>query len=666
MAGAVAADRAYGVSSPLKWDRQDVPPAFAAALGEVFDWAVLLGALGLLGWTAWTGLTFMPSAGFLTHRAALLWFERGALAIAAAAACRWLLGGRALPGAALVGLGAVAVLCLFSLAHTTDRYATREEVFLLVALAGLALALLIALTDTVKTHALLAGLAALGLGEAVLGLRQYAGGAPTPAYWLSQAFAGLIRTRVYGTLGSPNVLAGFLLVGIAAALLLALSLRPILRPLPAAALVVLIVALVLTYSRGGYAGLAVLVLAAGILLAPVWRRAWWVLLLMAAVAAGAAVRLPAVAARAGSITPAQEDTGTSRRFIWATARRMGAEAPTWGTGLGTFNAAYSPYRPPGVRETFAMLPIPGSAHDDYLQIFVETGRAGAAVLAAAVLWGLWRSACRYRRGGAGERVWLGAWAAGLLGVATTSLVDENLYVVANLAMLVALSAAVAAHVRRSDRPPLRFGQRLLILPLAVVFAALLPLLAPPVEATALHDRATQLVLAGEFRGAVAAFRQALDADPLNATVPAYFGDLLVDLYDRRFTTTMGPWQTLRTRAAELYDASIRLNRWSAYPRAELGRLRRREGRYGEAAAAFQEAIRLDPYAPRYRLWLGETLLAAGDRTGAAGALREAAAQYPVELLMIEHHEGQGPRYAASREQLAQAERLLRQAATGRR
>ena len=643
--------------------RTAVPPAFHAAAGEVLDWVILLGALGLLSWTAVIGLTFMPAAGFLTHRVPLLVFEQGALAVGAAAGLRRLLGGRSLPGAALVALAAVAALCLLAIAHTTNLYATREEVFLIIAIATFALGLLMVLSDGVKTHVFLAGLAGLACWEAAEGLRQYAAGIPTPAYWLSPSFADIIHTRVYGTLGGPNVLAGFLLFGIAAAAVLAMSLPVLLRPLAAAALVVQILALMLTYSRGGYAGLAAFVITAAVALIPVGRRAWWVLLLIAVVAGVAVARLPAVGLRAQSLAPAQEDTVTSRRFIWRTARRVWNDHRVWGTGLGTFNVVYSTYRPPDVLTTYAMLNVPGSAHDDYLQVLAETGATGAGVLAAVLLWGLWRGAVRYRAGGPEDRIWLGTGAAAAVGVGVTSIVDENLYVITNLTVLVALAAVVAAHAVRHSAGGLRFWQRLFVLPLAIIFVALPPLLVPPVVATVLHTEASEQVAALEFPKAVQTFLSALPLDPLNSVIPVYVGDLAADLYRRRLTTELGPWESMRAVAAAYYRQAIADNAWDGYPRAELGRLLRDEHRYPEAIAAFREAVRLDPYAPRYRMWLGDALRLAGDKSGARSAYQEAALLYPVELVLIEHHEGRGDRYAASQAQLDETERALRNLGT---
>lgn len=626
-------------------------------LGEALDWLTLSAILALLAWAAAVGLAFMPVTGFVQNRGPLLLFEQGALAIGAGALLRWLLGGRPLPGALLVALGATATLCLLSLAHTTDLYATREEVFFILAASVLVLAAAICLTNASKAYACVAGLVLVTLGEAMVGLGQWASGSPTPAYWLSRTFAAIIRTRIYGTLGSPNVLAGFLLLGIAAAALLAMSLPGLWRLLPAAALAAEVVALLLTYSRGGYVGLAAFALASGAFLWPLRRRAWPVLILLLLITGAVAVLLPTVVLRAQSIAPAQEDTATSRFFIWRTALRMWGDHRVWGTGLGTFNAAYSPYRPPGVLATYAMLAIPGSAHDDYLQALVETGLVGVTLGGGAVAWGVWRVFRRYVGGGVEERTWLGAWGAGVAGIGATSLGDENLFVITNSVLLLLLSTAVAARVS-ADRPSLRLWQRLLALPMIALLIGLPPLLAPPVQANALHTLATLQVRSRQYAEAVRTFEAALARDPLNGAIPAYLGDLLADLYIRRIDTPAGPWPTLRDHAVDLYLRATRLAPYDAYPWAELGQVRRFQERPGAAVAALHQAVLRDPYTPRYRVGLGEALLAAGDRSEAIAQLREALRLYPVELLVIAHHEGEGTRYAAALAHLADARELL--------
>ncbi len=644
--------------SPVNGALVDPARPRAAALGGGLDWVVLLGVLGLVAHAALQGLVFMPAAGFVQNRVPLAALEGMAVALGAAALLRWLLlGGRALPGAFLWGLAGGTALGLLSLVTTTELYATREAVFFLVATVVIALAVVMSVTDDLKARVFLGGLALVSAVEAIIGLGQYAGGVATPAYWLSRAFAGEIRTRIHGTLGNPNILAGFLLVGIGATALLAIEMRGRWRLLPGTALVAQIAALALTYSRGGYAGLAAFVLSAAALLSPVRRRAWPVLIVVAAVAGLAALSLPAVGLRAGSVTLDEGDTVASRLFIWRTAVRIWQSHHVWGTGLGTFNAAYAPYRPPGIMTTYAQLRIPGSAHNDYLQLLAEIGLAGAAVLLAAIAWGVWRAARRYRAGGQGDQIWLGTWAATMAAVGVTSLVNSTISVIPNVIMVVALTAAVAGRGAGEHRQ-LRFRTRLLMLPLAAVLAGLPPTLLAPGQASSLHEEANRAVRAGRYVDAVDAFRRAAAADPLNGTVLPYFGDLLADLYVRRIDSSEGSWQMARERAAELYDQAARLSPWDGYPRAALGRLRHAEGRYEEAAAAYREAIALDPYSPRYRLWLGKTQAVVGDRHGAAERLQEAVRLYPIEMLVIERHEGHSAWYVQDQADLAEAHRLL--------
>jgi putative inorganic carbon (HCO3(-)) transporter len=633
-------------------------------LGGLLDWLILLGVLSLISRAALHGLTSMPSAGVSGNRAPLASLEQAACWLAAAALARRLLGGRAMPAAFLWPLAAAAALCLLSLATTTDLHATREQAFFFIALVLLALTVVICVTSTAKARIFMAGLALLAAAEAVIGIGQFAAREATPSFWLNPTFAGVIRTRIYGTLGNPNVLADFLLVGLGAALLLAVDLPGWWCALPGAALAVDAIALLLTYSRGAYVGFAVFLVAAAVLLRPANRRAWPVLLVVVAVAGLTAARLPSVGFRAAGVALDPGDTAASRLFIWRTGLRMWRAHPLWGTGIGTFNYAYSAFRPEGVLTTYAALRIPGSSHNDYLQLLVESGVAGSAMLGLALLCGLWLTASRYRRGGRSTRIWLGTWGATVAGSGVASFVSSHLFIVTSVIMLTAMTAAVAARESLAQ-PPLRFWQRLLMLPLVAVLIWLPPLLPPAVRASTLRAEATRDARAGRYVQAVDAFRAAEAADPLYGLPLAYFGDLMADLYLRRIDSSAGPWWTGRELAADLYLRAQRLSPWEGYPHAAFGRLLRTEERYGEAIAAFRDAVRLDPYSPRYRLWLGATLLASGDRAGAAKQLAEAIRLYPLELLVIERHEGHDASARADEMDLAQAQQLLRHLEAGR-
>ncbi len=632
-----------------------------ASAGQTLDWLILAGVIALVAGAVFTGLVFMPSAGFVQSRAPLAAFERAAALIGAAALARWLIfGGRALPGALLWVLSAVTALDLLQLVTTSDLYQTRDAVFFHASIVVVVLAVVMAATDALKTRMLLGGLALVGIAEAVIGLGQYAGGAETPIYWVSRAFAVAIRTRIHGTLGNPNVLATFLLVGIGATGLLAVDQRGVRRWLLLAGLCVQISALALTYSRGGYAGLAALVLSGAIFLWPVRQRARPVLVTAGVMAAFSVLALPSVGLRAGSVTLDEGDTAASRLFIWRTAARVWQARPAWGTGAGTFNAAYAAHRPPGVLTTYAMVRIPGSAHNDYLQLLAEVGVGGVALLSMAIAWGLWRAARRYRSGSDGDRIWLGAWAATIVGLGVSSVANSTMSPIPAVVMTGVLTAAGAAHLSR-DHPPLRVHARWLAVPLAALVLGLPPFLLAPTQAGAYQREASRAVRAGRYADAAEAFQRAASADSLNGAVLAYFGDLLADLYLRRIDSSAGPWHTAREHAADLYGRAAQLSLWDGYPRAGLGRLRRAERRFPDAVAAFQQAIALDGYSPRYRLWLGETLLQMGDRRDAAAQLEEAVKLFPIEMLAIERHEGRSASFTQDVADLAEAHRLLSQA-----
>ena len=632
-----------------------------AAAGQALDWLILAAVIALVAGAVFTGLVFMPSAGFVQSRAPLAVFERAACLIGIAALGRWLLfGGRALPGALLWVLSAVTALDVLQLVTTSDLYQTRDAVFFHASIAVVVLAVAMAASDALKTRAFLGGLALLGVAEAVIGLGQYANGAETPIYWLSRGFATAIRTRIHGTLGNPNVLSTFLLVGIGATALLAVEQRGMRRFVLLAGACVQIAAMALTYSRGGYAGLAALVLSGGAFLWPVRRRAGPVFMTVGVLAVLALLALPSVGLRAGSVTLDEGDTATSRLFIWRTAARMWQARPAWGTGIGTFNGAYAAHRPAGVLTTYAMVRIPGSAHNDYLQLLAETGAGGAIIVLAATGWGLWRAARRYRAGSDGDLIWLGTWAATVVGLGVSSIANSTLSPIPAVVMLAALTASVAAHLS-GGHPPLPYHKRWLAMPLLALVLILPPLLPAPVRASAYQQEASRYVRAGRFADAAGAFQRAAAADPLNGTVLAYYGDLLTDLYLRKIDSRAGRWQTARGQAAEIYGRAARLNPWDGYPRAGLGRLRRAQRRFPEAVAAFRQAIGLDGYSPRYRLWLGETLLEMGDRRDAAVQLQEAVKLFPIEMLAIERHEGHSAAYAQDAADVAEAHRLLSRA-----
>jgi O-antigen ligase len=138
------------------------------------------------------------------------------------------------------------------------------------------------------------------------------------------------------------------------------------RALAAAAVAVAVAAIVLSYSRGGFAGLAV-------------ASAVWVMrerrLDRALVVALAGVALVALApsafwSRTQTVSTFKEDASAMGRVhAWTVASRMNADRPLLGRGAATFRAAWPLYAPPEARKAY-------EAHNVFLQVLAELGWIG--------------------------------------------------------------------------------------------------------------------------------------------------------------------------------------------------------------------------------------------------------------------------------------------------
>lgn len=116
-------------------------------------------------------------------------------------------------------------------------------------------------------------------------------------------------------------------------------------------------------------------------------------LLVLAAALGAALLSPnrdQVVARLQSVARAPDSRHDSRLWreqVWAGTRRMIAEKPLWGWGVGAFPVLHQPWTGTGHRagEVYADGPsIEDEAHNSYLQLWAELGGIGLALWLAAL------------------------------------------------------------------------------------------------------------------------------------------------------------------------------------------------------------------------------------------------------------------------------------------
>ncbi len=227
--------------------------------------------------------------------------------------------------------------------------------------------------------------AALLTGElitTVIALRQLYGSAEELAGWADPNSVAEGTVRIYGPLGNPNLLAGYLVP------ILPLALAALLRwkgwgsrCFAAVALGLGITATLFTYSRGGWLGMLAALAAMVLLLAlrasrqwpPLWRRLFPLALLLigAAVLTLAATQIEPIRTRVASLLAGRGDSSNNFRInVWLAAIDMVQDRPWLGIGPGNaaFNSIYPLYQQP----LFNAL----SAYSVPLEILVETGIPG--------------------------------------------------------------------------------------------------------------------------------------------------------------------------------------------------------------------------------------------------------------------------------------------------
>jgi len=249
------------------------------------------------------------------------------------------------------------------------------------------------------TAALLAG----ELLTSVIGIRQLYAGPGALARWSDSNSVAEGTVRIYSTLDNPNLLGGYLLPILPLALVALLRWQGRAQRLFALMSLVLgVVALVLTYSRGAWMGmvaglgtLALLLIWRAIRHWPLlWRRTLPLLLVLggAAVLVVLVTQVEPLRVRVMSLVAGREDSSNNFRMnVWTAVLEMIQDRP-WigiGPGNGAFNLIYPLYQQP----KFNAL----SAYSIPLEWTVEAGipglLAGAGLFLCAVRTGLsqWRA-----------------------------------------------------------------------------------------------------------------------------------------------------------------------------------------------------------------------------------------------------------------------------------
>lgn len=456
-----------------------------------------------------------------------------------------------------------------------------------------------------KSSAALAGAIAAGVAlSSLLAIRQRMGGfeATLAVDGISEYARQTLReARVFGLTFSPDLLAA----SIAGALPPTLALtvagrrggRPALFAAALAAIAVMLVALALTRSLGGWlaTGVALLTLVATAPGLGRWRaRIFGATLILSLIGASAIV-----VARGGHLfnLDNRENPAALRLDNWGTALRVAGEFPLTGAGGGQYGLAMFPHRSPTGNEA-------RHVHNFLLETLAETGPLGLAGLLLIIFWFVRVGVSRPREGGE-DQIFVAALFASGCGIIAHSLIDFSWQTVEVAAVFwIALGALVAA-----DQPPAPPPRRL---PVSVVlgFAALVFL--GMAWVSGLRERAITLAREGEDRPALAAAAKALRFSPGD--------DELLSLSSSLLARTEGP--KARPEAVRLLRRAVEINPRYPFHYRDLALALTDPA---ERVRLLQRAVALYPYSPNLNTWLGRFLLNQKREREAKEALRQAAA-----------------------------------------
>ncbi len=267
---------------------------------------------------------------------------------------------------------------------------------------------------------LLVTFAVSGLVVCAYGICQYIFGWDTQQAWMDEEMFSDIKMRIYSTLGNPNVLGEYILLVLPVAIGLMWTRKGLLPKLTYGGISgVLLLALILTFSRGCWVGLMV---AAGVFVTFAAGKLWGVGLIALPIIP--AILPESIINRFTSIGDMKDSSTSYRVYIWMGTLAMIRDFWISGIGMGTeaFTAVYPFYSYNGI--------VAPHSHNLFLQILVESGILGIAVFGIILCFFLKRMVTGYQLGGGKGQTLstlICAISAGVCGFLVQGLFDNCFY-----------------------------------------------------------------------------------------------------------------------------------------------------------------------------------------------------------------------------------------------
>lgn len=409
------------------------------------------------------------------------------------------------------------------------------------------------------------------------------------------------RERGSGTYICPNHLAGYLemVLPLAIAYLLVARNQTLTKVLAGYATLMIMAGLAFTASRAGW--LAACVSVGALVLVLLRYRSFRVpaaalLLLVLASGVWAIQRHSVNEGKFGLKFSVDRVARDLRNDMWSSAWRMWQDHRAFGVGPGHFDARFRQYRPDSVQMR------PDRVHNDYLNMLADFGAVGGAFMLAVMLaavWAvirMWPHVCRAKKDFGNPLTnkfafVLGA-SAGLLALAIHSVVDFNLHIPANALVAAVLLGLLFSHLRYATREHwfrLTGARRWLVAGPVLALAALLAWQWVPLARQyywlRAAGRAAPLSLERE-----AALLRAFAADPANTDLASEIGEL----YRAWAWNEMGDDEAHAREAMIWHELAARLNPFEPNPLLHHAMCLDWLERSDEALPFYRRAEALDP------------------------------------------------------------------------
>jgi len=496
-----------------------------------------------------------------------------------------------------------------------------------------------------QVHLVVMTMVATGLCEGVLGLGQY--------FWLGEA-------RAKGTFFNPNFFATYEVMIFAIALGLAVfsrwtELRQWERMLISLTMGVTCVAFLVAQSRGAVAAIIVATVFIG------YARFGKLSLIVLALCLVAGILFPNPLKHRFMELPSYDSYAYSRVDIWKSSLERIVDRPL-GVGLGMYKYTSFQYRFPLDQDIVRYHKRAESAHSEYLQLTVELGLVGLAIFLVGLrLWG--REAWDVLHSDLESRD--RGLVTGLVGAVMAMLIHgtvDSVFHEPALVVLLVICGGLVVLMKSAKIPnkQTRWTIPLVYRPIRavgvlVIGCVLAMLVVQPAVGWYFNDQGDREAQAGHDEKALEWFEQASLVDPgttayrdsIARTAIQLFhrsGDpqwlvkameqesvaIVLNPLDGRFPYRLGTIYTLLSeqkalgpqrgtmweQAAHAYEEATRVDPFSPLSYVELGRIRVAQGRVQEAKDWLQKAISIEPNFLPARVLLANLSLQAGDRNAA--------------------------------------------------